>query len=149
MGQENGGWRLGPLGLSRDTWSHFASLKASVMSTASVPCHYVSLHALISSPIVLWDTYNEGNTEQGLCQWNRPLGPARLVTHPVTRRRMNVQPHWTFKTRACKTHKQPPPPPVPSLQIHNWLRIKALSSGTCRRRGVSVELKLCNCYTED
>ncbi|MEQ2181380.1 hypothetical protein GOODEAATRI_011042 [Goodea atripinnis] len=65
---------LGHWDTSRDTWSHFATLKASVMSTASAPCHYLSLHALISSPIAPWDTYNEGNTEQSWCQWNRPLG---------------------------------------------------------------------------
>lgn len=76
QGLEGGGGerRLGPLGLSRDTWSHFASLKASVMSTASAPCHYLSLHALISSPTAPWDTYNEGNTEQGWCRWNKPPG---------------------------------------------------------------------------
>lgn len=52
------------MGLTLDTWSQFAWLKASVMSAASLPCHYLSLHALISAPVAPWDTYNDGNAEQ-------------------------------------------------------------------------------------
>lgn len=37
---------------------------ASVMSTASVPCHYLSLHALISASVAPWDTYNDGDAVQ-------------------------------------------------------------------------------------
>lgn len=39
-------------------------LKASVMSAASLPCHYLSLRALISAPMTPWDTYNDGNAER-------------------------------------------------------------------------------------
>lgn len=34
------------------------------MSAACLPFHYLSLHALISAPMTLWDTYNDGNTER-------------------------------------------------------------------------------------
>ncbi|KAI9542923.1 hypothetical protein NQZ68_016233 [Dissostichus eleginoides] len=53
----------------RDSGTHsghmepVASLKASVMSAASLPCHYLSLHALISAPMAPCDTYNDGNAE--------------------------------------------------------------------------------------
>lgn len=46
------------------TWNQFASLKASVMSAASLPCHYLSLHALISAPMAPLDTYNDSNAEK-------------------------------------------------------------------------------------
>lgn len=52
------------MGLTLDTWSQPASLRAGVMSVASLPCHYLSLHALISAPVAPWDTYNDGNEEQ-------------------------------------------------------------------------------------
>lgn len=60
------GWRTegGDMGWTLDTWSQFASLKVSVMSAASLPCHYLSLHALISAPVAPWDTYNDGNAER-------------------------------------------------------------------------------------
>lgn len=34
------------------------------MSVASLPCHYLSLYALISAPKAPWDTYNDGNAER-------------------------------------------------------------------------------------
>lgn len=34
---------------------------ASVTSAASLPCHYMSLHALISASVAPWDTYNNGD----------------------------------------------------------------------------------------
>lgn len=52
------------MGPTLERWSQVAWLKASVMSTASLPCHYLSLHALISAPMAPWDTYNNGNAEQ-------------------------------------------------------------------------------------
>lgn len=37
---------------------------ASVMSAASLPCHYLSLRALISASVAPWDTYNDGDAAQ-------------------------------------------------------------------------------------
>lgn len=61
---EAGGWREETVGLTLDTWSQFGSLKAGVMSTASLPCHYLSLHALISAPTGPGDTYNDGSAKR-------------------------------------------------------------------------------------
>lgn len=99
------------------------------MSTVSVPCHYLSLHALISSPVAPWDTYNESNTEQGWCQWNRPQGPAGSVTDALTRTRDEHATSSDFQMgdsgvgKHANSHLHRP---AASLQIHNWLGIKAL-----------------------
>lgn len=50
---------------SKADWGHMEPFYlAGVTSAASLPFHYLSLHALISASVAPWDTYNDGDAAQ-------------------------------------------------------------------------------------
>lgn len=105
------------------------------MSVASLPCHYLSLHALISAHMAPWDTYNDGNAEQKPGASGTGPGASGGGDSHFNKEGMSTQPCWTFRCKTSErkselarninthvnTHKPLPPPPIPlaaSLHPH-------------------------------
>lgn len=104
------GWRLEAgerreetVGLTLDTWSQFGSLKAGVMSAASLPCHYLSLHALISAPVGPQDTYNDGSAKRRPGASGRSPGAIGGGESRHNKGGTSTQPSRTLR---CKAHRE-------------------------------------------